>query len=29
MEEGEIVQEGSYYDLVDSNIKFREMALET
>jgi ATP-binding cassette subfamily C protein len=28
MEEGAIVQEGSYYDLVDSNIKFREMALE-
>ncbi|MCW9706783.1 ABC transporter ATP-binding protein [Fodinibius salsisoli] len=29
MEEGEIIQEGSYHDLVDSNIKFREMALES
>src|SRR5699024_4879676 len=28
MEEGQIIQEGSYYELVDSNIKFREMALE-
>lgn len=28
MEKGKIVQEGSYYDLVDSNIRFREMALE-
>lgn len=28
MEDGAIVQEGSYYDLVDSNVKFREMALE-
>jgi ATP-binding cassette subfamily C protein len=29
MEEGEIVQEGSYHDLVDTNVKFREMALES
>ena len=29
MEEGRIIQEGKYNDLVDSNIKFREMALET
>ena len=29
MEEGRIIQEGSYNNLVDSNIKFREMALET
>ncbi len=28
MEQGSIVQEGSYYDLVDTNIRFREMALE-
>jgi ATP-binding cassette subfamily C protein len=28
MEEGRIVEEGSYHDLVDSNIHFREMALE-
>jgi ATP-binding cassette subfamily C protein len=28
MEEGTIVQEGSYHDLVDSSVKFREMALE-
>ena len=29
MEEGRIVQEGSYHELVDSNMKFREMALES
>ena len=29
MEEGQIIQEGSYGDLIDSNIQFREMALET
>jgi ATP-binding cassette subfamily C protein len=29
MEEGRIIQEGSYGDLIDSNIQFREMALET
>lgn len=28
MEEGAIVQEGSYHNLVESNLKFREMALE-
>lgn len=28
MEEGKIVEQGSYHELVDSNIKFREMALE-
>lgn len=28
MENGRIIQEGSYHELVDSNIKFREMALE-
>lgn len=28
MEDGEIVQEGKYGDLVNSNVKFREMALE-
>ncbi|SMO41316.1 ABC transporter ATP-binding protein [Fodinibius sediminis] len=28
MEEGRIVQEGSYYDLIESNVRFREMALE-
>lgn len=28
MEEGRIVEAGSYHDLVDSNIHFREMALE-
>lgn len=28
MEKGEIVQEGTYRDLVNSNIRFREMALE-
>lgn len=28
MENGTIVQEGTYSDLVDSNVKFREMALE-
>jgi ATP-binding cassette subfamily C protein len=28
MENGKIIQEGTYFDLVDSNIKFREMALE-
>lgn len=28
MEHGNIVQAGSYHNLVDSNIKFREMALE-
>jgi len=28
MEEGQIIQEGSYEELVDNNIKFREMALE-
>ncbi len=28
MEQGHVVQAGSYYDLVDSNTKFREMALE-
>jgi ABC-type bacteriocin/lantibiotic exporter with double-glycine peptidase domain len=27
MEEGKIIQEGRYSDLVESNIKFREMAL--
>jgi len=29
MEEGQIIQKGSYYELVDSNVKFREMALES
>jgi ATP-binding cassette subfamily C protein len=29
MEDGAIIQEGSYQDLVESNLKFREMALET
>lgn len=29
MEEGKIVQEGTYNDLVSSNIRFREMALES
>ncbi|PAU94015.1 multidrug ABC transporter ATP-binding protein [Aliifodinibius salipaludis] len=28
MEEGKIIQEGTYEDLVDTNIRFREMALE-
>ncbi len=28
MEEGRIIQEGTYHDLVNSNIQFREMALE-
>lgn len=28
MEDGRIVQEGTYQDLVDSNIRFRQMALE-
>ncbi|MGM0546876.1 MAG: ABC transporter ATP-binding protein [Bacteroidota bacterium] len=28
MEEGRIIQKGTYEDLVDSNIRFREMALE-
>ena len=28
MEEGRILQAGNYYDLVDSNVQFREMALE-
>lgn len=29
IEDGEIIQEGTYSDLVDTNIKFREMALES
>lgn len=29
MEEGKIVQEGTYHSLVDTNHRFREMALET
>lgn len=28
MEEGEILQQGTYRDLVDSNVRFRKMALE-
>jgi len=28
MEEGQIIQKGNYHELVDTNIRFREMALE-